>query len=425
MRLFPTSCLLGALALPLGAATAVAQNSDASRTRYPIVLSHHWSGTASTSFRGDTWDGSDFNAYGIKTALEREGATVYQPDKIPFADHLVRGQLLYKRCALSKPLPAKPTLAQQKTAMDDALCLNGTPRVDGVEKAMADFCASPVTRGTAYASEADCIQNIKVNIICHSQGCPDSRYMVSALTNRLSGKPMADHVASWTSLAGANKGTALADTALSAVGCMGSCDNSLVASVLNQLGLDVVQNQGSSLFYAPYVLQSVRALTRKYMTQTMDTGCDPVWQKCAPSFNEKYPNSPKVFYQSYSFKIDRLDPCDKAYDLRWAALFLLEGSNDGLISVESQRFTTTGYGAASGANKPTGVLDRGLTMGTSTGSKSYPGMAHMAMSTHPAAGLPGPACAQATASNPDMGDYHFSREALYKQIVAGLKSRGF
>jgi hypothetical protein len=45
---------------------------------------------------------------------------------------------------------------------------------------------------------------MKVNVIAHSKGCQDSRYMISNLD-------MGDRVASWTGLAGPAAGTPLAD----------------------------------------------------------------------------------------------------------------------------------------------------------------------------------------------------------------------
>jgi hypothetical protein len=52
---------------------------------------------------------------------------------------------------------------------------------------------------------------IKVNIIGHSQGCQDARYMISNLG-------MGDLVASWTGLAGQAQGSPLADMALQRCG---------------------------------------------------------------------------------------------------------------------------------------------------------------------------------------------------------------
>jgi hypothetical protein len=400
--------------------------STASATRYPIFLSHHWGGSSTQSFFGD-WDTSKNQfkqPFGIKQVLEADGAVVYQPDKIPFGDHILRGKLLYKKCKVTTPANLFANNETQQRTVNEALCLGENPVVvDGVEKGMADYCADPGKRAGKYASEDDCRKNIKINIICHSQGCPDSRYMISGMINQLSGKPMADHVASWTSLAGANKGTALADAFLGITACTSGCTDSFFGDLISFLGFSLAgsSQNGQLSVYNPLAMDSVRSLTRKYMTQTMDLSCDPTRRNCAPSFNMAYPISPKVFYQTYNFRMDRTDECSKAYTSRRDVLWLLDGTSDGLITVESQRFGSTGYGINS-RNVFTNVMDRGIVMGEklNPNAASYPGMTHMVPSTHPTAGMTGAPCAASTA-----GDYYFSREKLYKDIVHDLKTRGF
>ncbi|RZI82310.1 MAG: hypothetical protein EOP38_16315 [Rubrivivax sp.] len=418
------------------AATQV-QNLNAN-TRYPIVLSHHYGGTAKTAFYGD-WvvnaDGTgQFKRGGIKEALEQEGASVAQPDKIPFGDHKVRGALLYKKCEVTPPplmkdangslSPNYNDPAYVASSLSEALCLSGSRRrVDGVEKVMDDHCRDPAKIAGQYSDYGDCIQRIKVNIICHSQGCPDSRYMISAMTNELSHKPMADHVASWTSLAGANKGTLLADLGLGLIGCPMGCADGVVAALWNYMGVLSSQGASTTPVWNPHAFESVRALTRRYMTVSMDDAPCPA-SGCGPSFNQAYPNSPKVYYQTYSLKINRLDPCDLVVTPLWTSDYALEGSNDGLISVDSQRFATTGYGPINGtSNVPTHVVDRGLIQGTSTSPLySYPGVTHMGVSTQPAAGLAGPKCAFESAGN---ASTRFSRVGIYLNIVHDLKAMGF
>lgn len=418
---------LGLTALMVASQASAQTTTERVDTKYPIVLSHHWGGTARTSFLGDEYDLGQFNMYGIKEDLEQRGAVVWQPDKLPFASHQVRGQLLYKKCEVTTKLSFIPTKAEQEAQLNEALCKSGNKKVvSGIYKEMHDYCSLPAMRGTKYTSYSDCVQNIKVNIICHSQGCPDSRYMISALTNELSNKPMDQHVATWTSLAGANKGTRLADFTLALLGCTTGCNMSILGQVFNLLGFWNTNQDELQKVYSPEATESARALTRKYMTQTMDMSCTPsATRTCAPSFNERYPNSRNVRYQSYSLKIDRLDPCTKEYEDRWKLLAWLDSENkenDGLITVDSQRFTTTGY-SDSPVSRETGVIDRGFVMAhvTNRGTTPYPGMAHMAPSTHPAAGLRGPSCA----NDPSLQDYTFSREGFYRKIVSELRTNGY
>jgi len=391
--------ILAAALLPVARASA----DDSLRTRYPIVLSHHWSGSAETSFLGEEWDGGRFNTGGVQEDLRAHGAIVYLPDKVPFASHEDRGRLLYRRCA-------GDTLAEK-------LCEEGEGvTVDGVELILLDYCGDPAKRHPDYADFDDCIQRVKINIICHSQGCPDSRYMIAAVTNRLSGRPMHEHVASWTSMAGANKGTALADRLLAVMGERPPPGGGEVPRMLRWMGssLDGVLTQE--------VYDSVVALTRKYMTQTTDMDCDPRRGECPPSFNQLYPNHPDIYYQSFSCKINWLHPCYSGLRMLWGLLWVLEGPNDSYISVDSQRFTTAGN---SPDDPPTFVVDRGIVTGESDRwLVPHPGISHMGFSTSRVPGMGGPDAA-CTRSGGDADAYHFSRLQLYKDIVAELKDMGY
>src|SRR3546814_10805450 len=64
---------------------------------------------------------------------------------------------------------------------------------------------------------------LQFNIICHSQGCPDSRYMLAAVRDEYTGEPMYRRVASWTSMAGANKGTARSEERRVGKECVRTC----------------------------------------------------------------------------------------------------------------------------------------------------------------------------------------------------------
>lgn len=379
------------------------EGTESLRTRYPIVLSHHWSGSADRSFLGDEWDGRAFNAWGIVDVLRDHGAVVYLPDKVPFASHEDRGRLLYRRCE-------GDTLAEKLCMDDDAVT------VDGVEWILMDYCSNPELRHPDYADFADCIERVQINIICHSQGCPDSRYMIAAVTNRLSGRPMHEHVASWSSLAGANKGTALADRLLAVKGERPPPGGREVPLLLRLLGY------GSEGTLTPEVYDSVVALTRKYMTQTTDMDCNPRREDCPPSFNQLYPNHPDIYYQSFSGRIEWLHACYRSLLPLWAMLWAFEGPNDGHISVESQRFVTAGD---SPDDPPTFVEDRGLVTGESDRwLVPHPGISHMGLSTSRVPGMGG-AEAACTRSGRDAVVYRFSREQFFIDLVAELRDMGF
>ena len=387
------ACLLGVPTPGAARAEADPAESHDLRTRYPIVLSHHWSGTADTAFLGDEWDGESFNTGGVKEALEARGAVVYLPDKVPFASHEDRGRLLYRRCE-------GDTLPEKLCEGEDAVT------VDGVEWILLDYCGDADKRHPEYADFGDCIERVKINIICHSQGCPDSRYMIAAVTNRLSGRSMHEHVASWTSMAGANKGTALADWLLSLLGDRPPEGGATTPRGAGLLGYELEDGLTREVY------DSVVALTRKYMTRTTDMDCNPRWSDCPPSFNQLYPNHPDVYYQTYSARVRRLHASHAELGFLWAFLWVFEGPNDAYISLDSQRFTTAGPGRD---QPPTFVVDRGVITGESTRWwASHPGIAHMGFSTSRVAGL-----------GPDAEHYQYSRVGMYEEIVADLKAMGY
>ena len=401
LKLFAVS--LGVVAL--ASSSAGAEGGQGSATRYPIVLSHHWSGTAYAAFRGNQYTPNvpegerPFPAWGVKHALERDGAVVYQPDKLDFGSNENRGRLLYRKCA--------------GATLSDKLCQGQNPQaVDGVELAMLDYCGDPAKHRGQYPSIAACLRDVKINVICHSQGCPDSRYMINAMTNRLSGRPMHEHVASWTSIAGANKGTAIADVAL---GCTdGQCGPDYVAA-LDYLcaGLGLCSS-------APGFHDSVVALSRKYMTQTMDMSCNPATSTCPPSFNRAYPNPPNVYWQSYSGYIRWAHSCYSDHQAGWLLVGAYEGLNDGYISLESQRFLTAGPSAS---DPPTRVHDRGIVTGTPrVFGLVHPGISHMGFSNNLVPGLPGVDC---PGVGNDEAGYAWDREAFYVNVARDLRAMGF
>ncbi|MCK5769881.1 hypothetical protein [Algiphilus sp.] len=377
------------------------------RTRWPVLFSHAWSRIADTSFQGDEpHPVNEFERYGVKKALEAEGVVVYQPDKLAFASHERRGRLLYKKCAGG--------------TIDEILCEGADPQVvDGVHAATIDYCSRAELRvRNGFADEQSCREGLQFNIICHSQGCADSRYMMAAVRNAFSGELMYRHVASWTSMAGANKGTAQADAVQELLlACAQPRCRSLVLDAAFGIA-SLIQNQALILEGG----ESVVALTRKYMTVTTDMKCDPQEQACPPSFNERYPlpEDPghPVLYQSFTSQIDDINhPCYADNRLYWEIVREREGPNDGNISVDSQRFTTYGPGDA---GAPTPVIPRWVSATSNDPARPHPGLDHMAYSSSEVPGMEGVSCL-----GEDNSAFAFSRVGLYRGIVAELAGWGY
>lgn len=392
----------GALETPSGKSEA-----QVLATRWPIVLSHSWSNNAEDSFVGDEEvSRNKFELYGVKQGLEADGAVVYQPDKLAYATHENRGRLLYKKCAGS-------TLAER-------LCDSGSGEVvDGLHLITQQYCSDAALRTrSGFAGEDECREGLQFNIICHSQGCADSRYMLAAVRNEYSGELMYKHIASWTSLAGANKGTAQADWVLE---MLAACVAPQCRSALLDLAFAVDTFEKNQTLVADGSA-SVVALSRKYMLDTTDMDCEPSTQTCAPSFNQLYPlpEDPQhpILYQSFSSQIDDIThPCYSGNKLFWQIVLDREGPNDGNISVEAQQFTTYGRNGSGGR---TPVIARSINGITLDATRPHPGLNHMAYSDSRVPGLPELSC-----NGEDNSAYRFSRVGLYRDIVAELVQKGF
>lgn len=379
-------------------------------TRWPIVLSHAFSITAEQAFQGDATAGGGGNeVYGVKKMLEAAGAVVYQPNKLAYGSNETRGQLLYKKCA--------------GTTLDELLCKGSNPvEVDGIHLATQQYCADPALRArNGFAGEDECRKKLQFNIICHSQGCLDSRYMLAAVRNEYSGELMYKHVASWTSMAGANKGTAQADVYLQLLGaCLfPGCKSPLIdlAYAVDSLR----QNQALIINGS----ESAVALTRKYILLTTDMNCTPgQGTTCAPSFNQLYPlpvdPAHPVFYQTFTSQVINIDhPCYSSKKSNWQIVMDNEGPNDGNISVDSQKFTTYGWGNAGPA---TPVLPRWIDGSTLDPAHPHPGLEHMAYSDLK---VPGMDDGKMSCNGEDNSMFRFSRMNLYRDIVAELVERGY
>lgn len=145
----------------------------------------------------------------------------------------------------------------------------------------------------------------KVNLIGHSQGCLDSRYMVSRLD--------ASQVASVTLIAGPHRGSRVADVAL---GLLPGAAESAIDFLLSRLGWD---------------WNVVRQLSERHMTR---------------EFNPNVPDKEGVFYQSWTGAADPFGwgtgvPLSGYLFPSWLVLKTVDGdASDGLVTVKSGKWGT-------------------------------------------------------------------------------------
>jgi len=143
----------------------------------------------------------------------------------------------------------------------------------------------------------------KINIIAHSKGGLDARYMISRLG-------MADKVASLTTVSTPHRGSELLDllTKIKEPAYRAIC--SKIDAVYRRMGDE-----------APDVYAAGKQLSPSFCEE----------------FNRLTPDAPGVYYQSYASEMKK--PSSHALlSLPFAAMKLMAGSNDGLVTVESARW---------------------------------------------------------------------------------------
>ncbi len=219
-------------------------------TRYPIVLAHGFGGFKEILGIEYFW--------GVKDDLEALGYEVYVTQVDMFNKIAVRGT----------------QLAHQ---IDEILSESGAP---------------------------------KVNIIAHSMGGLDARYMISHLG-------YGNKVASLTTIATPHRGTAIADIAL---GLMpGPMEDALdVIAWLAGCTVDGVDY----LSCRQSAIAGAEDLTISYVVNV---------------FNPATPDNPDVKYYSYAGKTGwgSIDVTDPLLLIPYEILLIVEGENDGLVSVNS------------------------------------------------------------------------------------------
>lgn len=149
----------------------------------------------------------------------------------------------------------------------------------------------------------------RLNVIGHSHGTLYTRYAISNLG-------LSPYVASYTSIAGPHRGSAIADV------IMGVIPNSfepLVGACLDFVYAYIFGDKN------PSSVQNGYDLVRSYMINT---------------FNPNTPNKSGVYYQSWAAKIKMMaiDGRNWYFAPTWAILLATEGANDGLVSVTSAQW---------------------------------------------------------------------------------------
>lgn len=140
----------------------------------------------------------------------------------------------------------------------------------------------------------------KVNIIAHSKGGIEARYMISRLG-------MAASVASLTTVCTPHRGTCMADIALKLISCEDNCLFGAVNFFAAILGDKV-----------PDSAAAIRELSRPFMAE----------------FNRHMADAPEVYYQSFGTMMHSpLD--DPFYMLSQPIIAKHEGPNDGIVTTAS------------------------------------------------------------------------------------------
>jgi triacylglycerol lipase len=215
---------------------------DSLTTRYPILLVH------GAGFRDDT---KVFNYWGcIPAELEKRGARVF------YSSHDAWGSI--------------------------------------------EECAGQIRDGLLRLEKEEGVA--KVNVLAHSKGGLDARYLVAGLG-------MEDHVASITTVSTPHHGSKTIDLLLRLPPLLFRLVCPLVSKFFVLLGDRKADFE-----------TAVRSFSTSYMA----------------AFNERQADSPKVLYQSYAGRM-RSPWSDLLFFWQNLIIRLIEGENDGLVTVESAR----------------------------------------------------------------------------------------
>jgi len=194
--------------------------------------------------------------YGIQEALEAKGATV-----------------------ITGSVPPSSSIEERAAKLRDDIASATFPSTDG----------SSSKNG--------------VNIIAHSMGGLDARYMATHLA------PANMEIKSVTTIASPHRGSEFADFLLSPSSAAGPIHLPKLYGLIERAGLGT---------------QAFGQLTREYMCST---------------FNPAVPDAPNVRYFSYG-AVTSEPPLLSPFRQPWRIIDKVEGPNDGLVSVDSSRWGT-------------------------------------------------------------------------------------
>jgi len=157
----------------------------------------------------------------------------------------------------------------------------------------------------------------KFNIIAHSQGALDARYLVSNLSTTFNGKVIkgSDLVASITSISGVHRGSPVADLVLGILPSGVARD--VVSGVVNVFWKLFFNGESADSEAA------VRSLATSYMINT---------------FNPNVKDVPGIYYQSYAGKIKTITTSFLVSAPLNAYIKSVDGANDCMVSVNSAKW---------------------------------------------------------------------------------------
>lgn len=201
----------------------------------------------------------------------------------------------------------------------------------------------------------------KINIIAHSKGGLEARYLVSSLG-------MGDVIASVTTLATPHNGSAAIDRLLKGIPHL-----IRLGSAVTDLGRRCLGDRNPRTYWV------ICQFTTDYMRR----------------FNKRNPDDPRVFYQSYAFLMEHA-LSDPVMTIPYLLNCLLDGESDGLVTPQNARWTNF-----RGVYK--GTTGRGISHPDETDYRRYPFAKAGTAQEHRIS---------------DMAEF-------YLQIVEDLKRRGF
>ncbi len=144
----------------------------------------------------------------------------------------------------------------------------------------------------------------KINIIAHSKGGLEARYLVSTLG-------MGDVIASVTTLATPHNGSLAIDRLLKGIPHL-----IFLGSAVTDLGRRCLGDHN------PRTYDCIRCFTTDYMRR----------------FNRRNPDDPRVFYQSYAFLMEHAWS-DPVMSVPYLLNLLFDGESDGLVTPQNAKWT--------------------------------------------------------------------------------------